>query len=87
VSKRVNSSKADADDGTLIERYRSHSLSGCELSPFAPVERTYRNLVSCPNFPRHDAEFVDVPVTYEHFDRGQHFLTAASSLGVTSLLV
>jgi hypothetical protein len=43
-------------------------------------------LVAGRDLSRQDAEFVDVPITYEHLDRGQHFLTAAPPLGMTSLL-
>ena len=39
-----------------------------------------------PDLARQDAEFVDVPITDEHFDRGQYFLTVASSLVITSPL-
>src|ERR1700730_14924345 len=35
---------------------------------------------------RQDAEFVDVPITDEHFDRGQHFLTVAPSFVIMSPL-
>jgi hypothetical protein len=88
VSKRVNSSKADADDATLIERddVATASASAAVSFRLCAAEQTYRNLVSCPNFPRHDAEFVGVPITDKHLDRGQHILAAAPSLRMPSPL-
>ena len=44
------------------------------------------SLVAGRDLARQDAEFVDVPITDEHFDRGQYFLTVASSLVITSPL-
>jgi hypothetical protein len=44
------------------------------------------SLVAGRDLTRQDAEFVDVPITDEHFDRGQYFLTVASSLVITSPL-
>ena len=44
------------------------------------------SLVAGRDLARQDAEFVHVPITDEHFDRGQYFLTVASSLVITSPL-
>ena len=66
---------------TLSEAQAPHSLSGWLLLPFQRDQ-----LVAGRDLSRQDAEFVGVPITDEHLDRGQHFLTAAPSLGMTSLL-
>ena len=42
-------------------------------------------LIARCNLSRQHAEFVGVPITDDHLDRGQHFLTTAPPLSIASL--
>jgi hypothetical protein len=62
----------------LIDEKSSRPACGCSGQACGAAPCTDR-LVASPDLSRQDAEFVGVPITNDHLDRGQRLLIAALS--------